>query len=258
MIDLIAGSCSAESLEESMKQAEFLNSIGVDKMRFMMWKPRTSPESYQGIGYGGLIILEELYKKFPHMSFVIEVLSGDHFRTLSSFVTHHSYLDDKSCYKCPNIIYQIGSRNAQNFELLKELGTCHGLTILYKRGMWQTIDEYVDGSKYLNPEKNNIILCLRGIRTFETSTRNTADIDAICVLKERFEYVRKMKYKVIFDPSHASGNRKYIIPLSLAAIAAGADGLEIEIHSNPDEAISDAKQTISFDEFKQLKEQIAK
>lgn len=255
MIDLIAGSCSAESLEESLRQAEFLNSVGVNKMRFMMWKPRTSPESFQGIGFAGITILEELYNKFPNMSFVIEVLSMNHFNSLSSFTTPRG-LDDKLNVKCPNVIYQIGSRNAQNFELLKGLGACHGLTILYKRGMWQTVDEFIEGSKYLNPTKNNIILCLRGIRTFETSTRNTADIDAICVLKERFEYIRKLHYKVFFDPSHACGNRKYIIPLSLAAIAAGADGLEVEIHSNPDEAVSDAKQTISFEEFKQLKEKI--
>lgn len=249
-IDIIAGSCSAESLEESMKQAAFLDSMGINKMRFMIWKPRTSPESFQGIGIDGIRIIEAIHEKYPKMIFATEVMSEYHFKFL-----HAIELGINSKL----FIYQVGSRNAQNFELLKALGNAKAsIDILYKRGMWQTIDEFVEGAKYLNPAYNNIILCLRGIRTFETSTRNTADIDAICVLKERFEYVRKMHYKIFFDPSHAIGNRQFITSLSLAAIAAGADGLEIEIHSNPDEAVSDAKQTISFNEFEKLQKQIEK
>lgn len=145
-------------------------------------------------------------------------------------------------------IYQIGTRNCQNFSLLKKLGNMKNETFLYKRGMSQTIDEYISATSYLEPGENNVWLCLRGIRTFDDSMRNTPDIGAILTLKERFEYLDN-SFKIIFDPSHATGDRIYVRKMIAIAAIAGADGVEVEIHSDPDNAKSDAKQTISFEEL---------
>ncbi len=248
-IDIIAGSCSVESKDESIRQADYLHKHNINKMRFMVWKPRTNPESYQGIGVDGLEFILNIVDKYPNFfTFTTEVMSQRQVDVINRFSNQ---------YGIP-FIYQVGTRNAQNFELLKYIATMENQNILYKRGMSMTIQEYIEGSKYLNPMKNNILLCLRGIRTFETETRNTSDIDAVCILKSRFEFAENLHYKVYFDPSHATGHRKYIHPLALSAIIAGADGLEVEIHSNPDEAMSDAKQTISFDDMTKLLSQIQK
>jgi 3-deoxy-7-phosphoheptulonate synthase len=234
---IIAGSCSLENRKESLKQAQLLNELNIKYQRAMLWKPRTSNKSYQGCGKEGLDILYEIHKKYENIIFVTEVMSVEHVNILEK-----SNLD---------FIYQIGTRNSQNYELLKYLGKFSGLTINYKRGMWQTIDEFIAGAYYLNPDKNCVWLCLRGIRTFDNSMRNTPDIHSILVLKEKFTYLPD-KFKIIFDPSHACGYRCYVPKMALTAIAAGVDGLEIEIHSNPDKAISDAEQTICFDTFKTL------
>lgn len=235
---IIAGSCSAESVDESLRQAKFLTGNNIDYMRFMMWKPRTRRLDFQGIGEEkGLKILEKVNEKYPNLTFVTEVMNQEHITLL-----------ENSKF---NFIYQVGSRNGQNFDLLKRLGELNNATILYKRGMWMGIDEYIEGSKYLEPEKNNILLCLRGIKTWSTSMRNTPDIGDICVLKDKLQFSTE-RYSVLFDPSHVTGNRNYIRKVCFSAIVAGAEGIEIEIHSSPDSAFTDSQQTISFKEFEDI------
>lgn len=234
-IIVMAGSCSLEPLEETMRQADFLHSLGINYIRAMLWKPRTTKNSFQGAGKEGLKILRAITEKHPNTTWVTEVMDPDHIDILENEPNL-------------NFVYQIGARNCQNFSLLKRLGKLEGHTFNYKRGMSQTIDEYIGGADYLEPDKNQIWLCLRGIRTFDTSMRNTPDVGAILTLKDRFEYIDN-KYKIIFDPSHATGKRNFVRKMANIAIIGGADGLEIEIHSNPDNAQSDADQTINFDEF---------
>ena len=235
---IITGSCSLEAYEEVRKQAIVAEEYGY--LRAMLWKPRTTKHAYQGIGEAGIKILSRIHDEFPTLTFVTEVMSIEHINILLAS-------------KLP-FIFQVGTRNAQNYELLKYIGKLKGQTILYKRGMWMTIDEYIAGAEYLEPENNNIWLCLRGIRGFDTSMRNIPDIGAILVLKERLMY--NDKFKIIFDPSHAGGYRSFVKGLSMSAIACGADGLEIETHSNPDDAISDAAQTISFDMLQNIINQL--
>lgn len=239
----IAGSCSLEDRDEVMAQADVINAQGCTYQRAMLWKPRTSKNSFQGVGKEGLKILEEVTEKYPNTTWVTEVMDPDHIDVLEASPL--------------NFVYQIGTRNCQNFGLLKRLGDLEGKTFLYKRGMSQTIDEYIGGASYLEPGKNNVWLCLRGIRTFETDMRNTPDVGAILVLKERFEYLSD-KYKIIFDPSHSSGDRVYVKKLTEIAAIAGADGCEIEIHSMPDNAKSDAKQTIDFHDFSECVSSVRK
>ena len=141
---------------------------------------------------------------------------------------------------------QIGARNMQNFELLKEVGKSR-LPVLLKRGLSATIDEWLNAAEYIMSEGNEqVVLCERGIRTFETATRNTLDLSAVCVLKE------KTHLPVIVDPSHATGVRSYVEPLAKAAVACGADGLMIEVHNNPAKALSDGPQSLNFDQFSKL------
>lgn len=248
--NIIAGSCSFESFEEAEKEIQCLLQNGCNKLRAMLWKPRTAPESFQGIGSDGLNIIYYLNKQYPQITFVTEVMDLNQFLTIKLFSEKNNI----------NFIYQIGARNSQNYSLLKVFSerSFGPINILYKRGISQTIQEYLDGSRYLDPSKNNIIMCLRGIRGFETETRFTSDIDAICVLKDRFEFTKDTNYQVFFDPSHSCGDRKYVPSLSLSAIIAGADGLEIEIHSSPDNSKVDAKQTISFESFNKLIHNIKK
>jgi 3-deoxy-7-phosphoheptulonate synthase len=246
--NIIAGGCSLESYDESCIEIECLLNNGCNKFRAMLWKPRTSPDSFQGIGSEGINIIFDLHKKYPEVIFVTEVMDYEQLTMLDIFSTINKI----------NFIYQIGARNSQNFSLLKRFGSYSNINILYKRGMSQSIQEYIDGSKYLMPKNNNIIMCLRGIRTFETETRNTCDIDAICVLKDRFEFIKDLNYKIYFDPSHACGNRKYVEQLAVSAVIVGADGLEIEIHSHPDDAKVDSKQTIDFNTFDNIIKKITK
>lgn len=235
---IIAGSCSLETEKETLKQAAILDKNNITYLRAMMLKPRTTPTSFQGVGVEeGLKILTAVNRVFPHMVFVTEIMSEKQLETL-----------EKSSLP---FVYQIGTRNAQNFGLLKELGSLKNVTFLYKRGMSMTIDEYIGGSQYLNPDQNSIWLCLRGIRTFDDSMRNTPDIGSILVLKERLCYLFD-KYKIFFDPSHACGERKFVGSMAVIALIAGVDGLEIEIHSNPNEAWSDGHQTIDFGDFEYL------
>ena len=219
---IMAGPCAIESYDQLMASAIAAKNAGAQILRGGAYKPRTSPYSFQGLEEEGLRYMAEI-KKETGMAVITEVTS------CKAAETAVNYVD----------IMQIGARNMQNFELLKEVGKSN-LPILLKRGLCATIDEW------LNEGKENVILCERGIRTYETSTRNTLDISAVPVLRS------KTHLPIIIDPSHASGVRDYIAPLSRAAVAVGVDGLEIEVHPNPATAMSDGSQSLNPEDFKQL------
>ncbi|HOR95144.1 MAG TPA: 3-deoxy-7-phosphoheptulonate synthase [Spirochaetota bacterium] len=228
-VTIIAGPCSIESEEQIMATAHFVKKAGATILRGGAFKPRTSPYAFQGLGIEGLKLLRKAGDYYT-MPVVTEVLDSEDIAMVSQYAD----------------ILQVGARNCQNFSLLKKLGKIQK-PILLKRGMMVTIKEYLMAAEYILAEGNtNVILCERGIRTFETETRNTLDISAVCVLKQ------KTHLPVMVDPSHASGNWKLIHPLSLAAIAAGADGLMIECHINPEAALCDGDQSLRPDKFELL------
>ena len=198
------------------------------------FKPRTSPYSFQGLRANGLELLEEA-KKATGMPIVTEIMSAAHL----------------PLFKNVDVI-QVGARNMQNFELLKALGK-QEKPILLKRGLANTIEEWLMSAEYIMSEGNpNISLCERGIRTFETATRNTLDLSAIPVLKE------KTHLPVIVDPSHATGVRQYVEPLAIAAAAIGADGLIIEVHNDPQKALCDGAQSLTPEQFDNTMKKIKK
>ena len=228
-VTIIAGPCSIESEEQIMATAHFVKKAGATILRGGAFKPRTSPYAFQGLGIEGLKLLKKAGDYYA-MPVVTEVLDSEDIAMVSQYAD----------------ILQVGARNCQNFSLLKKLGKIQK-PILLKRGMMVTIKEYLMAAEYILAEGNtNVILCERGIRTFETETRNTLDISAVCVLKQ------KTHLPIMVDPSHASGNWKLIHPLSLAAIAAGADGLMIECHINPEVALCDGEQSLRPDKFELL------
>ncbi|MBI5361170.1 MAG: 3-deoxy-7-phosphoheptulonate synthase [Planctomycetes bacterium] len=226
---VIAGPCSVESEEQTLETARAVKKAGADMFRGGAFKPRTSPYAFQGLGLKALKILEKA-KKETGMPIVTEVLDT---RDVSWVC---EYAD----------ILQIGARNMQNFSLLKEAGKSNK-TVLLKRGMHSTIEEWLNCAEYILNEGNpNVILCERGIRTFETYTRNTLDLSAIPAVKELTHL------PVIVDPSHAVGKVSLIEPMCLAAVAAGADGLIIEVHRNPTEALSDKEQALNPRQFSDI------
>jgi len=228
-VSVIAGPCSIESEDQIMATAHFVKKAGATILRGGAFKPRTSPYAFQGLGIEGLKLLKKAGDYYA-MPVVTEILDSEDIAMVSQYAD----------------ILQVGARNCQNFSLLKKLGKIQK-PILLKRGMMVTIKEYLMAAEYILAEGNtNVILCERGIRTFETETRNTLDISAVCVLKQ------KTHLPVMVDPSHASGNWKLIHPLSLAAIAAGADGLMIECHINPEVALCDGEQSLRPDKFELL------
>lgn len=230
---VIAGPCSVESEEQLMESARVVSEAGASILRGGAFKPRTSPYSFQGLGEEGLKLLAEAGSRFG-LAVVTELLNPRDVDLVGSYAD----------------ILQIGARNAQNFSLLKEVGQVRK-PVLLKRGMMTSIEEYLMSAEYILSEGNgDVILCERGIRTFETATRNTLDISAVPVLKE------KTYLPVIVDPSHAAGHWKYITPLSMAAVAAGADGLMIEIHPWPEKALSDGSQSLKPDRFLRLMEDL--
>lgn len=230
---LVAGPCAVESEEQIFRTAAHLKETGVKILRGGAFKPRTSPYSFQGLGVDGLKYMRAAADEYG-MIMVSEVTS------LATLQEAESYLD----------IIQIGARNMQNFELLKEVGRT-GKPVFLKRGLSATIDEWLNAAEYITREHNNqVMLCERGIRTFETATRNTLDISAVPVLKS------KTHLPVFIDPSHASGVKEYIIPLARAAAAVDCDGLMVEVHPNPDKALSDGAQSLTPDDFKELVRQI--
>ena len=197
------------------------------------FKPRTSPYSFQGLGLEGLEILCAVREE-TGLPIVTELMSPDHLDIFNEKVD----------------LIQIGARNMQNFILLKEAGRS-GLPVLLKRGLCATIDEWLNAAEYIMAEGNqNVVLCERGIRTYETSTRNTLDLSAVPVLKERTHL------PVIVDPSHATGSYRYVPPMAKAALASGADGLMIEVHNNPACALSDGPQSLNFEKFARLTKEL--
>lgn len=221
---IIAGPCSVESFEQIVQTAMLVKKCGAKLLRGGAFKPRTGPYSFQGLGKEGLEYLAEA-RKITGLPFVTELM-------------HLKYLDLIVEY---SDVIQVGARNMQNYDLLQELGSVNK-PVLLKRGMSATLDEFLLAAEYiLNAGNMNVILCERGIRTFERSTRNTLDLSSVSLIKELSHL------PVIVDPSHATGKRSLVKPMSLAAMAAGADGLMIEVHVKPDEALSDAAQTISPD-----------
>lgn len=225
---VIAGPCAIESEEMLRVTASALNNMGVKFLRGGAYKPRTSPYSFQGLGKEGIIILNKIAKEFGMYS-VSELTD---IRNLELFTN------------CVDII-QIGARNMQNYELLKELGKIDK-PILLKRGLCATIDEFINAAEYIAIGGNSkLILCERGIRTFETATRNTLDISCIPIIH------KKTKLPIIVDLSHSIGRKDIAKELCWAVQAVGADGIMVEVHPNPDEALSDSYQQMSLKEFKE-------
>ena len=225
---VMAGPCSVESEEQCMIIAEQVKKHGAAIFRGGAFKPRTSPYSFQGLGKEGLDILSKVKREFD-MPIITEIMDA---RDLDLF-------DDVD-------ILQVGARNMQNFSLLKELGR-YGKPVLLKRGMSATIDELLMSAEYIMSEGNDqVMLCERGIRTFETRTRNTFDVSAIPVLRELTHL------PIIADPSHATGYTRFVTPVACAATAAQADGLEVEVHHDPAYAASDGAQALLPEQFEDM------
>jgi len=230
---VIAGPCAVESEEQMMLIAREAKKAGATMIRGGAFKPRTSPYSFQGLEEDGLKYLKAASRE----------------TSLPSICEVTSLHAIESAVDCVDML-QVGARNMQNFELLKEVGKSP-LPVLLKRGLSATIDEWLNAAEYIMASGNpNVVLCERGIRTYETSTRNTLDLSAVCVLKERTHL------PVIVDPSHATGVRSYVTPLTKAAVAVGCDGLMIEIHNDPKTALSDGPQSLDFPQFETFMHEI--
>ena len=228
-IRFIAGPCAVESDQQIDTTAKFLSQLGVRILRGGAFKPRTSPESFQGLGEEGLKLIRRAADR-NNMLVVTEVMDEENLELVGEYTD----------------IFQIGSRNCQNFSLLRKVGKSEK-PVLIKRGFGNTIEEFFQASRYISMGGNEqIIMVERGIRTFEDSTRFTLDVSAIPVLKE------KVKYPIVVDPSHPAGKREYVPSLSYAAVGAGADGLMIEVHPEPEKALSDARQQIDFNTFAEI------
>ena len=229
---LIAGPCSVETEEQICQVAQRVKEAGAQFLRGGAFKPRTSPYAFQGLKADGLELLREARKK-TGLPIVTEIMSA----------AHLPLFEDVD-------VIQVGARNMQNFELLKELGKIRK-PILLKRGLSSTIEELLMSAEYIMAGGNDqVILCERGIRTYETYTRNTLDISAVPILK------KLSHLPVIVDPSHASGIAWLVEPLAMAAVAAGADGLIIEVHNNPAKALSDGAQSLTPDQFDHLAKRV--
>ena len=232
--NVIAGPCSVEG-DNLIRIAREVKAAGATMLRGGAYKPRTSPYAYQGMGEKGLDLLMEASAELE-MPVVTEIMDP---RDVQTFLDHGVQ------------VMQIGARNAQNFTLLKEVGKTQ-VPVLLKRGMSETIDELLMGAEYIMSEGNpNVMLCERGIRTFETRTRNTFDVNAIPVLHHLTHL------PVIADPSHSTGYTRYVRPAAYAAVAAGADGLEVEVHDNPSQAWSDGAQALTPEQFDDAMRRIA-
>ncbi len=230
---IIAGPCAVESYEQTMTVAEWVSRLGVKFFRGGAYKPRTSPYSFQGLGEEGLKILAEVRARFG-LKIVTEAI--DH----ESADLVERYAD----------IMQIGARNMQNFSLLRRAGQAR-IPVLLKRGMSATLEELLLAAEYIMAEGNyNVILCERGVRTFAQHTRNTLDLSIVPAVR------RVSHLPIIVDPSHGTGRRDKVIPLARAGVAVGADGLMIEVHPDPDRALSDGPQSLTLPMFRELVEQV--
>ena len=232
-IAVMSGPCAVESEDQVMATARAIKASGAHILRGGAYKPRTSPYSFQGLEEEGLKLMKQA-REATGLAVVCEVTSQ---KAIEAAV---NYVD----------MLQIGARNMQNFYLLKEAGKTN-LPVLLKRGLSATIDEWLNAAEYIMAEGNpNVILCERGIRTFETATRNTLDLSAVTVIKE------KSHLPIVVDPSHATGVRNYVAPLAKAAVACGCDGLMIETHPDPAHALSDGPQSLTFDQFDSLMKEL--
>ncbi len=231
----IAGPCCIESREQLFTIASEVKASGAHILRGGAYKPRTSPYSFQGMGEAGLKLLKEAGCQYD-MPVCTELMSSEDFELVEAYTD----------------IIQIGARNMQNFSLLKKLGETQK-PVLLKRGMSATIEEFLMSAEYIMASGNpNVILCERGIRTFENYTRNTLDLAVVCAIKELSHL------PIMIDPSHATGKWKLIEPISKAAVAVGCDGLMIEVHHEPDKALSDGPQSLKPEKFAKLMDKIQK
>ena len=233
-IAIIAGPCSVESEEQIMESARGVRAAGAVALRGGAYKPRTSPYEFRGLGERGLQFLAEARAE-TGLAIITEVMTPSDVELVAQYTD----------------IFQIGARNSQNYLLLEEVGKA-GKPVMLKRGLSMLIEEWILAAEYVMAQGNpDVMLCERGIRTYETSTRNTLDVSAVPVVK------KLSHLPILIDPRHAAGKRAFVGSLSLAAIAAGADGLMIEAHPDPDHALSDGAQSISIDEFQALMPRIA-
>jgi 3-deoxy-7-phosphoheptulonate synthase len=232
-VAMVAGPCAVESREQAMAIAKEIAASGVHLFRGGAYKPRTSPYSFQGLGEPGLKILAEVRDQYG-LGIVTEAV--DH----ESLDLVEQYAD----------VIQIGARNMQNFSLLKRAGKAKK-PVLLKRGMSATLDEFLMAAEYVMSEGNfSVILCERGVRTFADHSRNTLDLTVVPAVK------RRSHLPIVVDPSHGTGKREKVLPLSRAAVAVGADGILVEVHNNPDKALSDGMQSILPSEFVKLTEEV--
>jgi 3-deoxy-7-phosphoheptulonate synthase len=230
---IMAGPCSIESKEQIMESARIIASEGVRILRGGAFKPRTSPYAFQGLEEKGLQYMKEAAEKYNLIT-ISEVMDGDQIELMSEYVD----------------ILQIGARNMQNFTLLKKLGNTK-CAIFLKRGLSATYQDLLMSAEYvLDRGNSNVMLCERGIRTFETYSRNTLDLAAVPILQDLTHL------PIIVDPSHGTGIRKMVCPMALAGVAAGADGLMVEMHPEPDKAVSDKQQTISPEAFRDMMQKL--
>ena len=230
---VIAGPCSVESEKQLLNTARAVKAAGADMLRGGAFKPRTSPYSFQGLGLQGLKILAKA-KKETGLPIVTEVVDPRDVSWVAEFAD----------------VLQVGTRNMQNFSLLKEVGKSKR-PVLLKRGMYSTLEEWLNCAEYILSEGNpDVILCERGIRTFETYTRNTLDLSAVPAVKELSHL------PIIIDPTHSTGRVSLIASMSMAAVAVGADGMIVEVHHNPDEALCDAGQALTPEKFSNMMQRL--
>ena len=233
-ITIIAGPCSVESEEQTVSTAKAVKAAGATLLRGGAYKPRTSPYEFRGLGRRGLEILAQARAE-TGLAIITEVMTPADIDDVAEFTD----------------VFQIGARNSQNYLLLEEVGKA-GKPVMLKRGLSMLLEEWLLAAEYVMAQGNpDVILCERGIRTFEQATRNTLDVSAVPV-------IQGMSHLPVFvDPSHAAGKRALVPPLALAGVAAGADGLMIEVHPSPDHALSDGAQSLTFAEFAELTPRLA-
>jgi len=230
---VMAGPCAVETEEQLLEAARAVKAAGANILRGGAFKPSTSPYSFRGLGQDGLKLLAQARQE-TGMPVITEVMTPQDVELVSRYAD----------------ILQVGARNMQNFTLLDEVGKAQK-PVMLKRGMSATIQEWLLSAEYILAQGNRqVMLCERGIRTFETYTRNTMDVSAIPIIK------KLSHLPIIADPSHGTGKWHLVTPLSLAAVAAGADGLMIEVHPRPDQALKDGAQSLTFDNFQQLMAQV--
>ncbi|GAW90984.1 3-deoxy-7-phosphoheptulonate synthase [Calderihabitans maritimus] len=232
-IQVIAGPCAVENRDQLLETAYKVKECGATLLRGGAFKPRTSPYSFQGLGEEGLKLLAEAREK-TGLAIVTEVMDPETIPLVAEYAD----------------VLQVGARNMQNFFLLKALGKIRK-PVLLKRGPSATVQEWILAAEYIMSEGNyDVILCERGIRTFETATRNTLDLSSVPLVKQMSHL------PVVVDPSHGTGKRQLVAPMARAAVAAGADGLLVEVHPNPSEALSDGPQSLTPEDFGQMMEQL--